>query len=124
MQYPYAYERKVVVVHGDLLNLLVIVKLPFLPPTHPLLEAKVERVQEAGENAFEKVTLPGAVIRFKQGFGRLIRRSSDKGVVIVLDGRVTSKKYGLTFLRSLPIKTFYTASKEDVIAKVLNWLNG
>lgn len=107
---------------GNLLNLLIIVKLPFLPPTYPLLEAKVERAEEEGHNAFQKVTLPGAVIRFKQGFGRLIRRKDDKGVVVVLDGRVTSKKYGLSFLRSLPIKSFFIGSQDEVVLKLTTWL--
>ena len=107
---------------GDLLNLLVIVKLPFLPPTYPLLEAKVEFAEVKGHNAFQKITLPGAIIRFKQGFGRLIRRKNDKGAVIILDNRITEKKYGLSFLRSLPIKTCIVDTNQEIISKVSDWI--
>jgi ATP-dependent DNA helicase DinG len=89
-------------VQGERLRNVIIVKLPFSVPDEPLLEAKLEHVQRSGGNPFMDLSLPEAVIRFKQGFGRLIRSNTDKGIVVVLDSRVKTKRYGRAFLSSLP----------------------
>src|SRR5262249_11855307 len=73
---------------GDALSCLAIVRLPFQPPNHPLVEAKCEVYKKNGQNPFMKYSVPQAVIRFKQGFGRLVRTATDKGTVIVYDTRV------------------------------------
>jgi DNA polymerase-3 subunit epsilon/ATP-dependent DNA helicase DinG len=83
---------------GEHLSLLVITRLPFPVPTDPVQAARSEQY----EDAFEQYMLPQAVIRFKQGFGRLIRSRTDRGVVVVLDPRITTRRYGETFLQSLP----------------------
>ncbi|MDR1565747.1 MAG: ATP-dependent DNA helicase DinG [Treponema sp.] len=93
---------------GDTLRLVILCRLPFRTPSDPVFEARCERVEQEGGNAFMDLSLPEAVMKFKQGFGRLMRRSSDHGVVAVLDGRVLKKRYGRTFLDSLPqTKTCY-----------------
>jgi ATP-dependent DNA helicase DinG len=87
---------------GNTLRLVVLCRLPFKSPSDPVFEARSEALEKRGGNAFMDLSLPEAVIKFKQGFGRLMRRSSDHGVVAVLDGRVLRKRYGEYFLRSIP----------------------
>jgi ATP-dependent DNA helicase DinG len=89
-------------VPGDALQLVIISKLPFSVPDHPLLEAKLEDIRKKGGNPFRDYQLPEAVIKFKQGFGRLIRTATDTGVVLVTDPRIVTKQYGALFIESLP----------------------
>jgi ATP-dependent DNA helicase DinG len=87
---------------GDTLRLVILCRLPFKSPSDPVFEARREAVEKRGGNPFMELSLPEAVMKFKQGFGRLMRRSSDRGVVAVLDGRLCKKRYGSFFLQSLP----------------------
>jgi len=87
---------------GETLQLVVICKLPFRVPTDPVQLARSEAVERKGGNAFMEISLPEAVIRLKQGFGRLIRHSEDRGVVAILDSRIATKRYGQLFVQSLP----------------------
>jgi ATP-dependent DNA helicase DinG len=87
---------------GDTLRLVTLCRLPFRSPNEPVFEARCEKLEARGGNAFMELSVPEAVMKFKQGFGRLMRRSSDHGVVAVLDGRILKKRYGGFFLRSLP----------------------
>jgi ATP-dependent DNA helicase DinG len=89
-------------VPGDALRLVVIDKLPFDVPSDPLVRARCERMEQRGEGAFMGYLVPDAALRLKQGFGRLIRTSHDRGIVAVLDKRITQKGYGRVFLASLP----------------------
>jgi len=89
-------------VPGDALQNVIITKLPFSVPDHPLLQARLEAIRGGGGNPFRDYQLPESVIKFRQGFGRLIRTSTDHGIVVVLDPRITTKHYGKTFLESLP----------------------
>lgn len=90
-------------VPGDALRLVIIDKLPFDVPTDPLVRARCERIGEAGKDPFQEYILPSAVITLRQGFGRLVRSRSDRGLVAVLDPRISSKQYGKVFLSSLPV---------------------
>jgi len=87
---------------GDTLRLVIICRLPFHTPGDPILEARREKIRDSGGKPFLELSLPQAVMKFKQGFGRLMRRSADHGVVVVLDGRLVKKNYGQLFLHSLP----------------------
>ena len=89
-------------VAGDSLRCVIITKLPFPVPDDPLAEARMDKIKATGGNPFGKYMLPQAVLHFKQGFGRLIRSKSDTGLVIVTDKRLVSKRYGSSFVRSLP----------------------
>lgn len=89
-------------VPGDALQTVIISKLPFSVPDHPLTEARVERIRENGGNPFMDHQVPEAIIKLKQGFGRLIRTRDDTGRVVILDPRVSTKRYGRLFIESLP----------------------
>ena len=89
-------------VQGDSLRNVIIVKLPFAVPDEPIVEARLEVIQREGGNPFMEYSVPEAIIKLKQGFGRLIRSKTDRGIVVLLDSRVTSKRYGKLFLDALP----------------------
>lgn len=108
---------------GEALSCVILVKLPFWPPTLPLVEARAEFLEAQGRDPFYELLLPEAIIRFKQGFGRLIRSRDDKGSVIVLDSRIVEKSYGRMFLSSLPVKTHIRGDKGQIIRKLEAWLN-
>jgi ATP-dependent DNA helicase DinG len=87
---------------GPALQQIVIIRLPFKNPDHPILEARSERCRQRGGNPFSEITLPSALVKFRQGIGRLIRNQTDSGIVNLLDARILHKPYGKTFLESLP----------------------
>jgi ATP-dependent DNA helicase DinG len=89
-------------VPGETLSNVIITRLPFSVPSHPLLEARLEDIRRRGGSPFVEYQIPEAVIKLKQGFGRLIRSKTDRGIVVILDPRVQTKPYGRTFLNSLP----------------------
>lgn len=109
---------------GPALSCVVLVKLPFSPPNQPLLEARAERLAREGLDPFLHLLVPEAVLRFKQGFGRLIRSKTDRGVVAVFDRRVLpgESTYGRRFLESLPGPSVASGDEEELIEKLREWL--
>jgi len=89
-------------VQGNALSNVIIAKLPFAVPDHPVIEARVENIRQRGGDAFLEYNLPEAVLKFKQGFGRLIRSKKDTGIIAILDSRIINKFYGRVFLNSVP----------------------
>ena len=89
-------------VPGEALSNVIITRLPFAVPDHPLTEAKLELIQARGGDAFTEYSLPEAILKFRQGVGRLIRTKSDSGIIVILDNRVVTKTYGRAFLKALP----------------------
>jgi ATP-dependent DNA helicase DinG len=108
---------------GEALTSLAIVRLPFQPPNHPLVEAKSERLQREKKNPFMKLSVPQAVIRFKQGFGRLVRSSGDRGIVVVYDTRILESYYGKYFLYSLPGPKMEHMTLAQMVPRISEWLN-
>jgi ATP-dependent DNA helicase DinG len=89
-------------VPGDALSNVIITRLPFAVPDHPLTEAKLELIQARGGDAFTEYSLPEAILKLRQGVGRLIRTKSDRGIIVILDNRIVTKTYGRAFLKALP----------------------
>lgn len=104
---------------GKALSVLVIIRLPFSVPTEPVFAARSELFKDA----FDQYALPQAILRFKQGFGRLIRSKEDRGVIVVLDQRLQAKPYGKAFLSSLPTCTIKSGWRREMPKEVLGWLN-
>ncbi|MFC5403771.1 ATP-dependent DNA helicase DinG [Cohnella soli] len=107
---------------GDALTCLAIVRLPFQPPNHPVAEAKAEKLQAENQNPFMKLSLPQAVIRFKQGFGRLVRTATDRGIVLLYDTRVIETYYGKHFLYSLPGPKMEHLPTASLAGRAREWL--
>ena len=101
-------------VPGDALSLVVIDRLPFAPHTDPLVAARMQARAEAGDDPFAAIQLPAAAIALKQGFGRLIRRRDDRGIVAILDGRIVTRGYGKVFMDTLPTGLPRSSSIEQV----------
>jgi ATP-dependent DNA helicase DinG len=109
-------------VPGEALSCVVIAQLPFWAPDIPLVQARAEALERSGRSSFSALSLPQAVLRFKQGFGRLIRSGRDRGVAVVLDGRLVRSTYGRVFRDSLPGPAFCVAPGDQVIERVAAWL--
>lgn len=106
-------------VQGENLSNVIITKLPFLVPTDPIVAAISKKIEETGGNSFLDFQLPEAIIKFKQGVGRLIRKKTDRGNVFILDSRVIKKKYGSAFIKALPSqKNIKILEKDDIIKEI------
>lgn len=111
-------------VKGDALECVILTRLPFKVPTEPIIEARAEAIEIAGGDAFYNYSLPMAVIKFKQGFGRLIRSRDDRGIVVVFDNRIITKRYGHVFLQSLPGARCIKDKREVVFREMGLFLGG
>ncbi len=104
---------------GDVLKVLMVARLPFSVPTDPVFSAR----SELYDNAFMEYSVPQAILRLRQGFGRLIRTKQDRGVAILLDGRLSSRRYGKSFLNSLPPGTIKSCKLEELNSEIVGWLD-
>ncbi|WP_335869688.1 ATP-dependent DNA helicase DinG [Bacillus sp. 2205SS5-2] len=107
---------------GDDLSCLVMVRLPFASPSEPVTKAKSKKLQQSGINSFSHYSLPEAVIRFKQGVGRLLRRSSDKGLILIFDRRILTARYGTEFLESIPDIPVSEVPLDGILDTINSWL--
>jgi ATP-dependent DNA helicase DinG len=103
---------------GETLQMVIMCRLPFRVPSEPVLRARMSAIEARGGNPFAELSLPDAVVRMRQGFGRLMRRHDDRGVVLVLDPRIVSKTYGSVFLESLPPSRRVIGLAASVLAEV------
>lgn len=110
-------------VPGDGLASVIVVRLPFSSPEEPTFKARAQFLQQQGQNSFTELALPEAILRFKQGFGRLIRSSHDRGVFIVLDRRIESKSYGQEFIEALPPISVQKLPLHSMVQQLGNWYN-
>ncbi len=107
---------------GEDLTCLIIVRLPFSPPDEPLTQAKCEKIKNNGGNPFSEYSLPEAVIRFKQGFGRLIRSKTDRGFIFIFDRRLITTRYGKAFLESIPKVSVEKRNIGEIVEVIKRWL--
>ena len=109
-------------VAGEALSCVVLARLPFAQVRDPIVEARAEMIERGGGSSFREYVLPEAVIRFRQGFGRLIRTKTDRGVVVVTDPRLMTKSYGATFRKSIPASVHAVTDMEEMTRRVKDFL--
>ena len=108
-------------VAGDALSCVVLARLPFAQVGDPVVEARSEKIDREGGSSFRDYALPEAVIKFRQGFGRLVRTKADRGVVIVTDPRLVTKNYGATFRKSIPASVHTVTEPDDLLQRVADF---
>ena len=108
-------------VPGEALQVLGIVRLPFAVPSEPLVAAQMEELEKQGKNSFLHYSVPEAILKFRQGFGRLIRNKTDRGAVVILDSRVLNTRYGRAFLEALPASHRCFKTQVEAIGAIKDW---
>ncbi len=109
-------------VPGESLSHVILVKLPFSVPTEPIFHARSALIEKSGGNSFMQLSVPEAVVQFRQGFGRLMRSNTDRGIVTVLDKRILVKRYGEIFIKSIPKTIQCFAPTKDILNKIEDFL--
>jgi ATP-dependent DNA helicase DinG len=110
-------------VPGEALSCVVIARLPFPQVGEPIVEARSEKITEEGGSSFRDYMIPEAVIRFRQGFGRLVRTKSDRGVVVVADPRIVSKNYGPLFRRAVAASVHAVSSLPEIVSRAAEFFD-
>jgi len=105
-------------IQGESLSLLILFKLPFQVPSEPIVEALIDKLDREQKDSFMHFMLPNALLRLRQGFGRLIRSRGDRGIVLVMDSRVSNKYYGQYFKQVLPAKSLEMRSEVELLSEV------
>jgi ATP-dependent DNA helicase DinG len=108
-------------VAGEALSCVVLARLPFAQVGDPIIEARSEKIAREGGSSFRDYALPEAVIKFRQGFGRLIRTKRDRGVVVVTDPRLVTKSYGAVFRKSIPASVHTVTDLSDLLSRISNF---
>ncbi|MCK4531054.1 MAG: helicase, partial [Candidatus Marinimicrobia bacterium] len=107
---------------GEPLEILVMSKLPFAVPTEPVVQAITEDIANNGGNAFMEYSIPEAILKFKQGFGRLIRSKEDRGIALIMDNRLSYKRYGQYFQQSIPATMRFVKNSEELQQNIYKWV--
>jgi len=110
-------------VQGESLSLLILYKIPFQVPSEPLIEALIDKLERENKDSFMHLMLPNALLRIRQGFGRLIRSKTDRGVVLIMDSRVSNKKYGEYFKQILPGKCIELKDEQQLVSEIGKFFN-
>lgn len=110
-------------IQGESLSLLILYKLPFMVPSEPIVEAFIDKLEREDKDSFMHYMLPNALLRLRQGFGRLIRSKSDNGIVLIMDSRVTSKRYGEYFKLVLPCDSYEIRDEHQLISEISSFFN-
>jgi Rad3-related DNA helicase len=107
---------------GEPLEVLVMTKLPFAVPSEPVVQAITEDIEANGGNAFMEYSIPEAILKFKQGFGRLIRSKEDKGIALIMDNRLSFKRYGQYFQQSIPATMRFVKNSDELHQNIQKWV--
>jgi len=110
-------------VQGDSLSLLILYKIPFQVPSEPIVEALIDKLERENKDSFMHLMLPNALLRLRQGFGRLIRSKTDRGIVLIMDSRVSRKKYGTYFKQILPGPCIELKDEQQLITEIGKFFN-
>ena len=110
-------------IQGESLSLLILYKLPFMVPSEPIVEAYLDKLGREEKDSFMHYMLPNALLRLRQGFGRLIRSKTDNGIVLIMDSRVTNKRYGEYFKQVLPCDSFELKDEHQLISEITSFFN-
>ncbi len=110
-------------IQGDSLSMLILFKLPFQVPSEPIVEALIDKLNTENKDSFMHYMLPNALLKLRQGFGRLIRSKEDRGIVLIMDSRVSNKYYGKYFKEVLPAKCMEIKSELELLNEVIRFFN-